>query len=164
MEPRARGTAEELLRLVTEIYGEGLRHIVAALDSASMERLLADELISSLFKLHDLHPDDVVTRVKGALDSVRPLLAGHGGDVELLDMDLDAGAVLIRLLGSCDGCPSSASTLQHAVEAAIFEAAPEIVVIDVDQPSDDGTPVTLGQKPAYESCPTTVEVAEAVGR
>ena len=51
----------------------------------------------------------------------------HGGDVELLDVDEDAGAVHLRLLGSCDGCPSSAVTLQHAVERAIVEAAPEIV-------------------------------------
>ena len=56
----------------------------------------------------------------------------HGGDVELLDIDADAGAVHLRLLGSCDGCPSSAVTLQLAVERAIVEAAPEIVRIDVD--------------------------------
>ena len=33
----------------------------------------------------------------------------------------------LRLLGSCDGCPSSSVTLQLAVETAILEAAPEIV-------------------------------------
>ena len=66
-------------------------------------------------------------RVEAALESVRPFLAHHDGDVELLDIDPDAGAVLLRLLGSCDGCPSSAVTLQLAVERAIVDAAPEIV-------------------------------------
>ena len=63
---------------------------------------------------------------------MRPFLAHHDGDVELLAVDPDAGAVVLRLLGSCDGCPSSAVTLQLAVERAIVEAAPEIVRIDVD--------------------------------
>ena len=42
----------------------------------------------------------------------------------------------LRLLGSCDGCPSSAVTLRTTVERAILEAAPEIVIIDVEEPSD----------------------------
>ena len=71
---------------------------------------------------------------------MRPFLGGHGGDVELLEVDEDVGAVHLRLLGSCDGCPSSAMTLRLTVERAILEAAPEISVIDVDEPSAD--PVT----------------------
>ena len=43
----------------------------------------------------------------------------------------------LRLLGSCDGCPSSAVTLKMAVEQAIAEAAPEIVIIDVEQPTTE---------------------------
>ena len=69
-------------------------------------------------------PTRSVTRVERALDRCGPFLGQHGGDVELLDIDEDAGAVRLRLLGSCDGCPSSAVTLQHAVERAIVEAAP----------------------------------------
>ena len=101
--------------------------------------------------MHDLHPDDLAARVAAALDSVRPFLAGHGGDVELLDLDDAVGAVHLRLLGSCDGCPSSAVTLQKAVERAILEAAPEIVIIDVEQPTTEAaagiiTPVELGRR------------------
>ena len=130
-----------------------------------MDRLLADPLVGSLLTVHGLHPDDLADRVEQALDSVRPLLATHGGDVELLDIDRDLPAVRLRLLGSCDGCPSSASTLQFAVEEAILTAAPEVVLIDVDEPFEGavqggggttgGTsiPVTLGTKPVYETCP-----------
>jgi Fe-S cluster biogenesis protein NfuA len=67
--------------------------------------------------------------------------------------------VLLRLLGSCDGCPSSAVTLQQAVERAIHEAAPEIVTIDVEESqasSDLSVPVALGRKPTYDSCPSEV--------
>jgi hypothetical protein len=55
--------------------------------------------------------------------------------------------------------------LQHAVEKAILEAAPEIVVIDVEARAgadDDvatvGVPILLGQKPQYEACPTDLAV------
>ena len=41
----------------------------------------------------------------------------------------------LRLLGSCDSCPSSSVTLELAVEGAIQAAAPEIVSIEVVAPS-----------------------------
>ncbi|MGH9294719.1 MAG: NifU family protein, partial [Acidimicrobiales bacterium] len=68
--------------------------------------------------------------------------------------------VRLRLLGSCDGCPSSALTLKMAVERAIAEAAPEIVTVDVDEPakSPGAVAVALSRKPSYESCPA--EMAE----
>ena len=47
---------------------------------------------------------------------MRPYLGSHGGDVELLGVT-DDGVVRLRLLGSCDGCPSSSVTLKLAVRA-----------------------------------------------
>ena len=167
-EPATCALAQELLRLVTELYGGGLeRVVVLAREDAPelIDRLLADELVASLLLVHGLHPESVTARVEQALESVRPFLATHDGDVELLDVDEDAGAVHLRLLGSCDGCPSSAVTLRDAVERAIVEAAPEITIIDVEQPSAEapqppviGTPVALTRKPAprFDSCPTGV--------
>jgi len=146
--------------MVTELYGAGLARVVevaAEHGPELMDELVADELIASLLTVHGLHPDDLRSRVEDALTSVRPFLAQHGGDVELVDIDADAGAVLIRLLGSCDGCPSSSVTLQLAVEAAITVAAPEITLIDVDAPAPvvAGTPVLLQvkPKPVFDSCP-----------
>jgi Fe-S cluster biogenesis protein NfuA len=142
--------AEELLRLVTELYGAGLARIVelvAADDPVLVRRLAADELVAGLLIVHGLHPDSLVARVQRALDSVRPYLGQHGGDVELLDVDGGAGAVHLRLLGSCHGCPSSAVTLRDAVERAIVDAAPEIGTIDVDEPAPEpvSTPVAMGR-------------------
>ena len=65
---------------------------------------------------------------------MRPYLGSHGGDVELLDVTAD-GVVRLRMLGSCDGCPSSAVTLKLAVEGAIEAAAPEITAIEVEEPA-----------------------------
>ena len=71
------------------------------------------------------------------------------------------GAVKLRLLGSCDGCPSSAATLQGAVEAAILEAAPEVTRIVVEEPNVNTTPavpIALGVKPLYDECPAEVAI------
>jgi Fe-S cluster biogenesis protein NfuA len=174
---RVYGQAEELLGLVTDLYGGGLARVIDILerhDPGLVRELAGDELVASLLLVHGLHPDDLVVRVTRALDSVRPLLASHGGDVELLDIDPAASAVHLNLLGSCHGCPSSTVTLRMAVETAIAEAAPEILVIDVEQPTADaesgaglgavgaptngargggGVPISLGKKPQYDECP-----------
>ena len=136
----ARERAEELVRLVTDLYGAGLErvmeilHEAGRLDDDVLAALAGDELVSGLMIVHGLHPYGVEQRVEEALESVRPYLGSHGGDVELLEVS-EAGTVRLRLLGSCDGCPSSSVTLKLAVEGAIETAAPEVVTIEVETPS-----------------------------
>jgi Fe-S cluster biogenesis protein NfuA len=159
-DPRTVARAEELVRLVTELYGAGLERIVelCRAESPSMLDAMAnDDLVASLLMIHDLHPAAVTQRVAAALESVRPFLRAHEGDVELLALDESVGAVYLRLVGSCDGCPSSAVTLRTTVERAIHEAAPEIVRIDVDEPSagSNAIPVAMGRKPAQTYDPAT---------
>lgn len=137
----ARERAEELVRLVADLYGAGLERLLELmherghLDDATLEALAGDDLVASLLMVHGLHPYDVMTRVERALAAVRPYLGSHGGDVELLDVT-DGGVVRLRLLGSCDGCASSSVTLKLAVEGAIEAAAPEVTAIEVETPND----------------------------
>ncbi|MGO9226096.1 NifU family protein, partial [Mycobacterium sp.] len=81
------------------------------------------------------HPHGVRRRVSDALDRVRPYLGSHGGDVDLLDVvpGERPGESTVRLAftGSCKSCPSSAVTLELAVEDAVRAAAPEISSIEV---------------------------------
>jgi len=153
--------AEELLRLVSELYGAGFARAVELARQQAPGLITAfceDELLASLLLVHGLHPESLDNRVEAALVSVRPFLAQHGGDVELLGIDDELGAVKLRLLGSCDGCPSSASTLRGAVEVAIVEAAPEILRIVMEEPTTPpvSVPVSLGAKPMYDECPAEV--------
>ncbi len=137
----ARERAEELVRLVTDLYGAGFERFMdilfdtGRLDDDLLALLAGDDLVASLLLVHGLHPYDVETRVEQALESVRPYLGSHGGDVELLEVT-EEGSVRLRLLGSCDGCPSSSVTLKLAVEGAIEAAAPEITVIEVETPTE----------------------------
>ena len=159
---RTLNLAEELLRLVSDLYGAGMARmleIAAARAPGLLADFTSDELVASLLLVQGLHPDPLEVRVEGALQSVRPFLGRHGGDVELLAVDDGLGAVKLRLLGSCDGCPSSAATLRGAVEAAILEAAPEVTRIVVEESRESAAvSVALGIKPVYDECPAEVSV------
>jgi Fe-S cluster biogenesis protein NfuA/nitrite reductase/ring-hydroxylating ferredoxin subunit len=120
-DPAARDKAMETVQALLDLYGEGLARIMAQVDGAA---LADDELVEHLLFLHDLHPVPVETRVREALDGVRPYLESHGGDVQLLGVD--EGVVRLALQGSCSGCPSSAMTLKLAIEEAIHKAAPDV--------------------------------------
>ena len=141
----ARDKAFEVVQALLDVYGEGLARIVshlAAADDGTLARALAgDELVAHLLLLHDLHPVPIETRVRGALDEVRPYLESHGGDVELLGVE--QGIVRLRLQGSCDGCPSSAMTLKLAIEEAIHKAAPDVAEIEAEGAAEPAPPPLL---------------------
>ena len=133
--------AQQLVREVVGLYGAGLERIMrlagdAGPDMGIGERLVTDDLVASLLLVHGLHPHNVHRRVSDALDRVRPYLGSHGGDVDLLEVleapdDPEGPVVRLAFRGSCKSCPSSAVTLELAVEDAIRAAAPEISSIEV---------------------------------
>jgi Fe-S cluster biogenesis protein NfuA len=57
-------------------------------------------------------------------------MESHGGNVELLG--IEDGVARLRLEGSCNGCPASASTMELAIEQALQDAAPDLEGIDVE--------------------------------
>jgi len=128
--PVARERAEQLVREVVDLYGAGLDRIMRLVgDPVLVDRLAADHLVASLLLVHSLHPHDLHRRVSDALDTVRPYLGSHGGDVALLDVA--DGVVRLQFAGTCKSCPSSAVTLELTVEDAVRAAAPEITSIEV---------------------------------
>jgi Fe-S cluster biogenesis protein NfuA len=140
--PVAQERAEELVRLVVELYGAGLERLLdiayeaGALTDDLLAALAKDELVAGLLLVHGLHPYGVQERVERALASVRPYFESHGGDMRLVEVS-DDGVVTLQLIGSCDGCASSTATLESTVEDAIRAAAPEIVRIDVQSPPQE---------------------------
>lgn len=126
--------AEELVRLLMELYGAGLERVmeVAAEGGGDLvTRLAGDKFLASLLVLHGLHPVPLHDRVHQALDKVRPYLGSHAGGVDFLGVD-DDGVAHLSLQGSCDGCPSSTITVKMAIEKAIFDVAPEVVRVEVE--------------------------------
>jgi Fe-S cluster biogenesis protein NfuA len=135
-DPQAQARVGELVGAVLELYGAGLDRILGILTDAGdaglpiRDALLDDGIVSSLLLIHGLYPVPLEERVVEALDSVRPFLASHGGNVELLSME--DGIARLQLQGSCNGCPSSAATLEHALREAIDAAAPDLLGLEVE--------------------------------
>jgi Fe-S cluster biogenesis protein NfuA len=147
--------ADELVRLLVGLYGDGLAAITGILAEQGpagaqiMTALIEDPLVESLLLLHDLHPLDVDARVQRALDEVRPYLGSHAGGVEYLGVT--DGVARLRLQGSCDGCPSSTVTVQLAIEGAVLNAAPEIseVVVEGMTKAPEPTLLQIGRRPDH---------------
>ncbi len=68
--------------------------------------------------------------MQGALESVRPYMESHGGNVELLS--LQDGIARISLRGSCSDCSASSVTLELAIKQALEEAAPDLDGLEVE--------------------------------
>jgi Fe-S cluster biogenesis protein NfuA len=131
-DPEIRATALNLVQSVVELHGAALQSLVDSLlrtpaGEAALSEALENDLISSMLLLHNLHPDDIGTRVLRGLEKARPYLKSHGGDVEL--SGVSDGIVHLRLHGTCGSCPSSSITLKNAIEDALFEVAPDIIEI-----------------------------------
>ena len=102
------------MQALLEFHGSALDRMMEIIaDSgeggyALFDRFAADERLASALLLHGLHPHPIETRVRQALDKVRPYLDSHGGNVELLSVN--DGVVKLRMEGSCKSCPSSSMT------------------------------------------------------
>jgi Fe-S cluster biogenesis protein NfuA len=148
-DPAARDTATELVQVLLDVYGEGLARLVAHVaerdDGTLAEALASDELVAHLLLLHGLHPVPLETRVRGALEEVRPYLASHGGDVELLG--IEDGVARLRLEGGCGGCQSSGATLKAAVEDAVQQAAPDLQRIEAEEAASPPPPSSVIRLP-----------------
>ncbi len=128
--------AEELASSIVQLYGEGIERIFAVLGqdglSAAQARalLVNDGVVASLMLIHGIYPVPLEQRVVQALDSVRPYMESHGGDVELVGVE--DGVARLRLSGHCKGCAASASTLELAIEKALEDFAPDLLGLDVE--------------------------------
>lgn len=67
-------------------------------------------------------------QVEKALEEVRPMLALHAGNIELVAVE--EGIVKVRLLGTCRGCPLSALTLKAGVEELLKERVPGVTSVE----------------------------------
>ena len=148
--------ADQLVSAVVQMYGAGLERIVELLAGAGeagreiAASLSDDELVATLLLIHDLHPVPLEDRVGAALDSVRPYMESHGGNVELLSV-LD-GVATIHLRGSCSDCAASAVTLELAIKQALEEAAPDLEGLEVlgvaaQTTGGPGLPMVTGNVP-----------------
>lgn len=57
-------------------------------------------------------------------EHVRPLLRGHGGDMEVLGVE--DGVLRFKLKGHCAGCPAADLTTETLIQSEVVERVPGI--------------------------------------
>lgn len=128
-----RTQAKELLEAVMDLHGEALDRILQVLKSTGepgeqvLGSLSGDPVVSSVLLLYGLHPLDFDTRVKQALENVRPTLHKYGTHAEL--MTVKGGAVRVRLHGVDSSF--TARTVKAAIEDELYAAAPDAASVAV---------------------------------
>lgn len=139
-DPRARELAQELVGAVIAMYGDGLARIIDAIERSReagatiLDELSQDGAVASLLLIHDLYPVGLQDRVLEALETVRPYMESHGGNVELVG--IDDGVARLALQGSCNGCAASRATLELAIKQALEEHAPDLLGLEVEGVSE----------------------------
>jgi len=135
-DPDGQNRVREIVQALLDLHAVGLDRILERIVDAGepghaiLDACGRDDVVSGLLLLHNLHPHDLETRLHQALESVRPYLRSHGGNVELLG--IEGSVVRLRLNGSCQSCPSSTLTMKHMIEEAIYGKAPEVTAIEVE--------------------------------
>lgn len=71
------------------------------------------------------YKSDLIERINGALNEIRPFLEVDGGNVEIVDVTDDM-TVQVRWLGNCENCSMSRMTMKAGIEQAIKSKMPEI--------------------------------------
>jgi len=72
---------------------------------------------------------EMMLKIEGALDSIRPYLQADGGDVRIVGLT-DEMVLQIELTGNCGSCPMSTMTLKAGVEEAVKRDIPEIKKVE----------------------------------
>ena len=168
----ARGAAIAYRRSIEALHGEALRRLVKALKTspealAAMKAAVSDEVVYAVLRRHDIVKPSLTERVETALEGIRPMLASHGGDVELVA--IMPPAIQVRFLGACDGCPASALTFHAGVKKAVEDACPEITdIVQVkgmsSGPNEDSvrfvSPFALASSNAWEYAAKLADIPE----
>jgi hypothetical protein len=136
-DPAASEPARELVSLVLDLHGIGLARLMAIVakadrEGATLAQLVEDEKVRAMLLLHGLHPDDMETRVRRAVERLRPHLGVHGLRVEV--SEIVNGTVRLRVWGA-DSPGLKAPllwSLPGEIETAIVEAAPDVEEIAIE--------------------------------
>jgi hypothetical protein len=132
-DPKARAITTDLLRAVLDFHAAGLERILDLVyesgpwGTAIIDQIARDDLTSSMLLLHDLHPDDLETRVQRALEKLQEVFLSLGAKLSLIALEPPQVRLHFESQRTWSGTPVKAS-----VEKAIFQSAPEITHVIVE--------------------------------
>lgn len=70
--------------------------------------------------------NNLESKIKKAIEKIRPSLQADGGDIKFIGWYPETGIVQVSLVGMCAHCLMSQMTLKQGIEAEIKKAVPEV--------------------------------------
>ena len=146
-DPAVSERVAELLDWIDALHRDGLGNLVEMIRAwrgeIFLESVARDAITGTLLGVYGLGDDTEVDAqaeeaVSAALAEVRPYAESHGGSIEV--ESITDGVVRVRMLGSCDGCPSSAATLTYGVEEALRKHWSDFRRLEVVDDTVDAAP------------------------
>jgi hypothetical protein len=131
-DPVARGIAVDLLEAVLDFHAAGLERVMEIVASAPdgedlTAKIATDDLTSSILLLHNLHPDDLDTRIKRAVRKLDAMFSSLGAKLYLSALVSDSVRLQFDSSRAWSGAP-----VRESVENTIFQAAPEITTVVIE--------------------------------
>lgn len=135
---------KELVQLLMDVHGAGLERVLEivfeneASGAAIIDKLGQDSIAGSLLLLYSLHPDDLETRLRRAMERMRPRLRKLACIAELVRVV--EGVVQVRVTTG-HSCGSSTKDVKAIVEEGVYEFAPDVTsleIVGLVEPSPSG--------------------------
>lgn len=120
---------EELVHRIVQLYGGALQTVLEKVPKEVERELFADELLSSLFLLHGMHPQSMEERVRIALARVEASLASRTRSVRLVFATSEEIQLEVEFREGAEG--RARQGLESAIRRMIEEAAPEVQVVRI---------------------------------
>ena len=139
-----RDRVEEMMDLFDAFHREGLGRLVEMIRAwrgeIFLDSVANDDITGYFLSAYDFGeaPDDrdaaaAAEAVDAALEELRPMIESHGGMITV--EEIKDGVVKLQMMGSCDGCPSSAATLTGGLEEALRRHWPNFRRLEVLEPA-----------------------------
>jgi Fe-S cluster biogenesis protein NfuA len=130
-----KNACKELVQLLMDVHGTGLERMMEIVfesgsqGSEVIDKLAKDSVVGSLLLLYSLHPDDLETRVRKAIESLRPRLRKLSCSADVVR--IEDGAVQVQVTTTGHGCGSSTKDVRTIVEDSVYEFAPDVVALEI---------------------------------
>ena len=135
-DPVARERSRALVQAILDVHRIGVARLLTMAaerpgGAELVEALAADDTVALLLSLHGLHPQDLGSRVRRAIDELRPRLLADGVAIDLEHVDDDRARVRLSPAAPGGRVRAGAAELRVVIERALGHAAPELATIDI---------------------------------
>lgn len=134
----AKTAARELVASVLVLHRDGLREMLGIVDEAGAQpadtlvaKFAANPGVRTLLLLHGLHPQDLATRARGAIEHLRPHLGVRGLRADFTGMDKEAVRIRIVASGQHTQRPSL-DECRRMIEDALLDRAPDAAGVMIE--------------------------------